>query len=108
MMSKKKESKSLPKTSGAGQFKKTLEQIAYRHQVENVFDDWMQLMICAFSMQRMEDQYMKIISGYTAEEANLFARAMGELLMEITDMQDKDWYDPLGRYFEEINSRSTV
>lgn len=86
--------------------KKKLEQIAYRHSINQVFDDFLRMTVCAFSVGRMEDEYMEIAKRYTPEELQLFAEALAEMVLtyDRNSSEDGGWCDVLGKYFEEIQS----
>jgi len=85
---------------------KALQKIAGRHQFSNVFDDFMQMAICAFSMGRMEDVYLKIAEKYSPEEMKIFGEALAEMINEYQNGMDTEgsWVDILGNVFEETNS----
>jgi len=87
-------------------FSKELEKIAYRHQLVRVFDDFMQMAICAFSYGKMEDRYAELCKGYNAEEIKLFGNTLGAMVMDYEKASDTTgiWGDILGRFFEETNS----
>jgi type I restriction enzyme M protein len=89
---------------------KTLQKIAGRHHFTNVFDDFMQMAICAFSMRRMEEVYLNIASKYNPEEMMLFCQALAEMVNEYTNgmCNDGSWVDLLGNVFEETNSSFTA
>lgn len=88
---------------------KTLEAIAYRHDFTRVFDDFLMIAVCSFSMQRMEKIYFETIKGYNKEELSLFAKALAALIFEYTEKSSGggDWYDLLGQLFEEQNGKFT-
>lgn len=85
---------------------KVLQKISSRHQFANVFDDFMQMSICAFAMGRMEDVYMPIAARYSADDLPIFGQALAEMINEYQDaMEDGgSWIDVLGKVFEETNS----
>lgn len=85
---------------------KVLQKISSRHQFANVFDDFMQMAICAFAMGRMEDVYLKIAEKYTAEELPIFGQALAEMINEYEEGMGNEggWIDVLGKVFEETNS----
>jgi type I restriction enzyme M protein len=87
---------------------KVINQLAYRHQISNVFDDFMQLAICCFAMKRMEEEYLAIIKRYKPEEQKLFGLALGAMVLdyESNSCQSGSWKDVLGNLFEETNSAS--
>ena len=77
---------------------KVLQKISSRHQFANVFDDFMQMAICAFAMGRMEDVYLKIAGKYTAEELPIFGQGLAEMINEYENGMSDDggWVDVLG------------
>lgn len=89
---------------------KALQKIAGRHHFTNVFDDFMQMAICAFAMGRMEDVYLSIASKYNKEEMSMFCQALAEMVKEYEDGMNPDgsWIDLLGNVFEETNSSFTA
>jgi type I restriction-modification system DNA methylase subunit len=86
--------------------KKILDKIAYRHSINQVFDDFLHLVVCAFSMQRIEDEYFDIMRRYNPEEMMLFSHALAEMiaLYDKKSCASGNWTDVLGEYFEEIIS----
>jgi type I restriction-modification system DNA methylase subunit len=89
-------------------FDKLLQNIAHKHRFSNVFDDFMQMTICAFSYGRMEQEYLEIINRYEKKDQELFAYALGQMIMdyEATTTADGGWTDLLGRCYEENASQS--
>lgn len=85
---------------------KSLQKISSRHQFANVFDDFMQMAICAFAMGRMEDVYEPIAKRYEPEELKVFGEALAEMINEYQRgmVDDGSWVDVLGNVFEETNS----
>jgi type I restriction-modification system DNA methylase subunit len=85
---------------------KVLQKISRRHQFANVFDDFMQMAICAFSMGKMEDVYLPIAAKYSAEDLPIFGQALAEMINEYENGMSDDggWVDVLGNVFEETNS----
>jgi len=86
--------------------KKKLQQLAYRYSINQVFDDFLHMVVCAFSVGRMEEEYFNIAKRYTPEEMQLFAEALAEMVL-IYDNESSlngSWSDVLGNYFGEIQS----
>lgn len=92
------------------EFLKIMDQIAYRWHKSQVFDDFLQMAVCAFSLGRMEKIYQEHASRYNEAEIKLFATAMAAMIeaYETEMASDGTWTDVLGKYFEEINSSSTA
>jgi len=82
-------------------FSKELEKIAYRHQLVRVFDDFMQMAICAFSYGKMEDRYAELCKGYNAEEIKLFGNTLGAMVMDYEKASDTTgiWGGHIGALF---------
>ena len=89
------------------EFNKIFSQIAYRYSTMQVFDDFLCLAICALSCKRMEDEYLRIIKGYSKEEITLFSNLLGALILdyEKQSSQSGAWFDGLGEFFMENNSK---
>lgn len=89
-------------------FKKVLDRLANRHSIGTVFDDFLQMSICAFSLGKMEHEYLSAIKKYDPEETKLFGDALGALVLDYDSkcLEDGSWDDILGCYFEMINSSS--
>jgi len=76
-----------------------MSDLAIRHSMNSVFSDFLTLCICAFSLGRMEEKYLSVISGYSRSEAEKFTLALAALVIEITG----DGYgmvDVLGEFYE--------
>lgn len=86
-------------------FKKTIESLSQKHNITQLFDDFMMMSICALSVGKMEDEYRKIADKYTPEEVEILGNSFGHLLNEYEDFTEKDsWGDVLGNFFMQTNS----
>ena len=86
-------------------FEKALQKIAYKHTISNVFDDFLQMTVCAFSIGNMEEEYMKVAARYDKDELQLFSEALAEMTEEYQHgVTIKGWCDVLGTTFENLNS----
>lgn len=86
-------------------FIKTLTEVAYRNSLVSVFDDFLEMAICCFAMQSMEEKYRAIAERYNEKELNLIARALGQMIDQyIHEAIDGGWDDVIGKFFEEINN----
>lgn len=87
------------------EFDKILNKIAYRHNINNVFVDFVEMAVCAFTIGKMEERYKEIVKRYNEEEIKLFGEALGALLLDYDKCsQDGEWNDILGDYYMEISS----
>lgn len=94
--------KSISKPKKVEPFSHYLEILACTHGHSKVFDDFLTLVICAFSMKRKEDEYFLIYNQYTKDEFVNFCKALGALVME---MERKQLGDPFADYFQENISK---
>lgn len=78
-----------------------LERIARKHGRGQVFDDFLQIVVCCLSMGRKEDLYFKTIKRYDKEELALFSEAFAALVIQ---MDKQPLTDPFGDYFQECIS----
>lgn len=89
-------------------FAKALNNISNRHHQSQLFDDFLQIAVCVYSMQRSEDLYLERVKKYDKKELDNFGIALASLINEYSDRAENDWQDLLGNYFEEFgqyNSR---
>ncbi len=89
------------------QLQKSLDQItAGRHNILSVFDDFLQMSICAFSFGKMEDEYEQIAKRYDPNEVKLFGQCLGAMIIDYEENSNEEgsWCDVLGEYFETNNS----
>lgn len=89
-------------------FSKEINSLAYRHSIAQVFDDFMEMAICAFSFGRMEDRYTEITRRYNADEIQQFGNVLGAMLLDYEQCSstDGDWDDVLGNFFESTSTGS--
>lgn len=89
------------------EFTKAIQSIAYRHSIMQVFDDFLELAVCAFAMGRLEERYHEIMNRYDERERNAFPEALAALVKAYEDVSTPDgkWGDPLGHFFEEHSSQ---
>ena len=80
-------------------FAQIMDQLARRHGVHTVFSDFLQMVICAFSLGAMEEQYLNIVRRYQKPEAYRLSEALGALVIEMTG-DGNGMVDVLGAYFE--------
>lgn len=84
---------------------KEFETFRYRHNLANVFEDFLILAACTLSnsvnllrWQERENKYMSIVKKYTPDEANQFARILGMLVAALDEKPN----DYLGMLFMEL------
>lgn len=94
---------STPQPAKEENFRAILEGIARtKGSLVSVFSDFACMSACAYAMQTREPEYLSIAKQYTREELNIFANAMGCMVME---MESQPYIDILGPYYCEIQSK---
>lgn len=83
-------------------FAKELNSVSNRYHTSQIFDDFLQMAVCAYSLGRSEEIYHKIVKKYNESELNGFARALGALIAQYEETNATEWNDYLGNYFEEF------
>jgi len=82
-------------------FAKALNNISSRHHTSQVFDDFLQMAVCAYSLGKSEDIYLDIAKKYNSDELKGFAEALGALVIQHEKTKNAlEWNDYLGNYFE--------
>jgi type I restriction-modification system DNA methylase subunit len=89
------------------EFNKLFEQLIYRHNVPNVFDDFLSLSISALALGRAETIYKETIARYQPQEQPMFGKMFAAMVMAYEERSSTDgaWCDILGEFFEEHNGK---
>jgi type I restriction enzyme M protein len=76
-------------------------EFQYKHDLNNVFDDLLTMIICAMGRGTQEPLYFETIKNYNRQELNAFCQLFAELI-KIYQLytSNNDWCDPLGDYYE--------
>ena len=89
-------------------FAKALNSISSRHHTSQVFDDFLQMAVCAYSMGRSEELYLDIAKKYNQEEIKGIGESLGALISEHEKQNNPgEWKDFLGNYFEEFGQNNS-
>ena len=94
-------------TENFNQLSKTLENIARKHDISKIFNDFLTIGICAFHQtniqSRLQDKddtneelYLKTIKSYDRDELTRLGEAMGILQLNVLD---DPYSDILGEFF---------
>jgi len=75
-----------------------LLELARKYGKGQVFEDFLQIVVCCLQMGRAEELYFKTIRRYQSEELSLFSMAFASLVDEMTR---KPLEDPFGDFFQE-------
>ena len=79
-------------------YRKTLSEMGAHLNPSAVFTAFVKFAACACAMQTREAEYMDEVKRWKKEEVETFAKAFGELIVE---MDDDPFVDKLGNYFLE-------
>lgn len=84
---------------------KTFESFRYKHDVSNVFQDWIELFAIEISnsvdienKERRNEKYRRIMESYDQEEFERFGNMMGALIL----LLEKDPDDYLGKLYMQL------
>jgi len=81
-------------------FDTIFDNLAQRYGLNEVFSDFLAMLICAFSQGRMEKQYLETIRKYNKPHANIFSEALASLVIEMTGPDGAGFVDVLGEFYE--------
>jgi type I restriction-modification system DNA methylase subunit len=85
--------------SQSSDFRKILERLSHRHDTRRVFDGFTRLAACALCAQTREAEYLEEAKLWEKPELDLFAEALGVLILE---MEAHPFEDLLGGYYMEF------
>lgn len=92
-----------PQKSPQQTFDSNMRQLAYRHSIEHVWDDLLEILMTCYSAQTREGDYFKAIKRYGKPEMEI----MAQIFSSLVQMYDRDvtpeggWADHLGDYYQE-------
>ncbi len=84
-------------------FSQYILQIGYKYGLHSVFDDFLEMVICALSLGAKEDRYHEIVRNYEKPDAYLMAEAFGSLVIEM-DNNGEGLKDGFGDFYMEYLS----
>jgi type I restriction-modification system DNA methylase subunit len=85
--------------SPPGDFRKILERLSHRHDTRRVFDAFTRLAACALAVQTREAEYLEEARQWKKPDLDLFAEALGALVIE---METHPFEDILGGCYMEF------
>jgi type I restriction-modification system DNA methylase subunit len=80
-------------------FTETFNRIAQSKSDTEVFDDFLDISICALSGQQYEEEYLAIIKKYGKEQVNLHCELFAHMVA-IMDADGQGFTDCLGEFFQ--------
>jgi hypothetical protein len=84
-------------------FSQYILQIGYKYGLNSVFDDFLEMVVCALSLGAKEDRYHEIVRNYEKPDAYLMAEAFGSLVIEM-DNNGEGLKDGFGDFYMEYLS----
>jgi len=85
-------------------FISTFNRIARSKSEDQVFSDFLDMVICALSAGMYEEEYLSIVKRYARDEVNLFCDLLAELIV-VMDDNGAGLNDCLGEFFQGNISR---
>ncbi|QGY47758.1 N-6 DNA methylase [Maribellus comscasis] len=84
-------------------FSQYIQQIGYKYGLHPVFEDFLEIVVCALSLGEKEDRYLEIVRKYEKPDAYLLAEAFGALVIEM-DNSGEGLKDGFGDFYMEYLS----
>jgi type I restriction-modification system DNA methylase subunit len=81
-------------------FSQYIMQVGYKYGLHSVFDDFLEMTVCALSLGQMEDRYFEIIKRYNKEELLIFSTALAAVIIEMEN-DGEGLKDGFGDFFME-------
>lgn len=82
-------------------FRKMFESLTHRHSDHELWNDFLEIIICCYSMQQMEERYLHIIKKYKKEEVAVLTKMFAEIVVLYSkNLCPQSWYDGLGAFYE--------
>jgi hypothetical protein len=85
--------------SHSSDFRRILGRISHRHDARRVFDSFMRLAACALAAQTREAEYLEEAQRWEKPDLDLFAEALGALVLE---MESRPFEDIIGACYMEF------
>jgi hypothetical protein len=86
------------------EFTSTFNRIAISKSEDSVFQDFLDICICALSLGKYEEEYLAIVNRYRKEEVNLFCELFAQMVI-VMDNDGAGFTDCLGEFFTTSISR---
>ena len=80
-------------------FTATFNRIAIGKSEDSVFSDFLDIVICALSAEKYEEEYLSIVKRYKKEEVELFCELFAQMVM-IMDDDGTGLTDCLGEFYQ--------
>tara|TARA_R110002050_G_scaffold113401_2_gene228115 strand:+ start:1474 stop:2181 length:708 start_codon:yes stop_codon:yes gene_type:complete len=84
-------------------FSNYILQIGHKYGLHSVFEDFLEMVVCALSLGAKEDRYLEIARNYEKPDVYLMSEAFGALVLEM-DNDGKGLKDCFGDFYMEYLS----
>ena len=84
-------------------FSSYILQIGHKYGLHSVFDDFLEMVVCALSLGAKEDCYLEIVRNYEKPDAYMLSEAFGALVLEM-DNNEEGLKDCIGDFYMEYLS----
>lgn len=82
-------------------FQKLFEKLTNRHSDQEVWNDFLEIVICCYAMQQMEERYLSVIKKYKKQEIEILAQMYAEIVnLYSRNLGHEKWFDGLGAFYE--------
>lgn len=84
-------------------FAKLFESLTHRHPEYELWNNFLEMIICSYARQQMEDRYLQIIKKYRKEEVGVLVKMFAEIVRLYSErLQPGTFYDGLGAFYESV------
>lgn len=84
-------------------FAQLFQTLTHRHPEYELWNDFLEIIICSYARQQMEDRYLKIIKKYRKEEVGILVKMFAEMVKLYSErLMHGAFYDGLGAFYESV------
>lgn len=80
------------------------DSLRYRLDTHQVWSDFLEMSVCALSLQTEEKRYLEVAGRYTKKDLELFVKLFAEMIKAYNHTIRGDWNDYLGEFHEVVVS----
>jgi len=91
------------------EFSKEINKLAQKHNITQLFDDFMDISICVFSLGKMEEKYNEVTAKYLPDELQILKESFAQLILAYQKIENiEGCNDILGDFFMSTNSYNSA
>ena len=84
-------------------FAQLFQTLTHRHPEYELWNDFLEIIICSYARQQMEDRYLQIIKKYRKEEVGILVKMFAEMVKLYSErLMHGAFYDGLGAFYESV------